>query len=154
MQILNATPHAVDILGTDGEMVEIPPTRELVPAFRCPEESGHTATEECGFTVVDVRHGVPADAPAEDADTTYIVSTLTALALRDRRSDLRVPYPLIRDGGGKIIGAGGLGIIPPTPTTTRATPPALPRRSFGWAGAIALAAIPAAIASLIALIVF
>lgn len=100
--LINATPHALNIVQRNGEVLTIQPSG-IVP--RC------ASTEEVDQAIglIDVTkqtlgnvEGLPKDKPG----TYYIVSRLVAQA--SKRWDLLVPGHLVRDDDGKVIGCKGL----------------------------------------------
>ena len=106
MEIKNCTPHVLNIIKRDGEVLDLPPCG-IVP--RCSQ------SEECflvinGIALTRQAFGGVVDLPEPEKDVMLVVSRLVASARPDR-SDLLVPGPLVRDGEGKVIGCRGLSIL-------------------------------------------
>lgn len=111
MEIVNLTPHAVNLYDDGNHLVAVFPAAavacRIVP-FRapCPE-----LTQTAGINFVRESHTgasiVGAPAPADGV--VYIVSRLVALAAR--RADFVVPDMPVRDGTGTIIGCRGFAFV-------------------------------------------
>ena len=106
MEIRNCTPHVLNIIKQDGEVLDLPPCG-IVP--RCSQ------SEECVLVINDIAltrqtFGDVVDLPEPEKDVMLVVSRLVASACPDR-PDLLVPGPLVRDSAGKVIGCRGLSII-------------------------------------------
>ncbi len=98
MQIVNLTPHAVQVGAKS-----FPPSGNLA---RC-EETWQSETETDGVNfLVGFKYG-KTNLPPADGETLYIVSLPVALA-EPNRTDLLIAAGQIRDSDGKIVGAKGL----------------------------------------------
>lgn len=98
MNILNLTPHAINLPGRT-----IPPSGTVA---RCAEETAQAGNID-GIEIVNRTYGAVTDLPAPQAETFYIVSALVRAALPHRK-DLLSPGDVVRDADGKIIGAKNL----------------------------------------------
>jgi hypothetical protein len=106
-KIVNLTPHAINIVGADGQVV-----RTIAP-------SGVSARLKATTVPVGDVDGIPTsktvfgdgqDIPAaDDADTLYIVSQLIKSAY-PTQSNLCVPADVVRDADGRIVGCRSLGV--------------------------------------------
>ena len=100
--LLNATPHDLNIVQSDGSVLT------LKASGICPRrESNEIVDQAIGLSEVTRQtlgqiEGLPGTAPG----LYYIVSRLVASA--SDRDDLLVPGSLIRDDQGKVIGCKGL----------------------------------------------
>lgn len=111
MEIVNLTPHAVNLYDDGNHLVAVFPAAvaacRIVP-FRapCPE-----LTQTTGINFVRESHTgasiVGAPAPADGV--VYIVSRLVALAAR--RADFVVPDMPVRDASGSIVGCRGFAFV-------------------------------------------
>lgn len=104
MQIVNCTPHALDVELVDGTLRTIPPSGTIarVSTFRKLDrvvDNIPLYTTTYGNVV-----GLPDPAP----DTLYVVSGLVLTALAGSRPDVVGPADLLRDGTGAVIGCRGL----------------------------------------------
>lgn len=113
MRLINATPHAVNILGAQGELLlDLPPSGLVL---RC-----ETRTQPWGDLTVEgravpVTRTVLGEVRTEDGDplpapqpgVAYVVSALVRLAAPER-DDLFSPGPLVRNGAGVVTGCLGL----------------------------------------------
>lgn len=105
-QIINLTPHAVGIVGTDGAVIRTIPSTGLV---RLKTSTVPTGESVDGIPLTKTVFGEPEGLPAPDADTIIIVSMLVQSALPGRK-DLVVPAEVVRDASGNIIGCKSLGV--------------------------------------------
>lgn len=104
--IINKTPHPVNIVDGNGNVVKTYPKGEslirlsvtTIPAASLPDG---TPTSKTVF-------GDPEGLPEYKDGTYYIVSQLVKSALPDRK-DLLVPAEVVRDEAGTIIGCKSLG---------------------------------------------
>ncbi|MFJ2630822.1 hypothetical protein ACIO6U_02510 [Streptomyces sp. NPDC087422] len=108
--ILNFTPHPIRLYAAereDGFDDLEPHLREVIDPEPVP---ARLATIELGggFTFELVEFGHAEHLPPKRDGVQYIVSLVVALALRDRRGDLLVPYREVRDSNGTVIGCRAL----------------------------------------------
>lgn len=104
--LLNATPHALNIVQSDGSVLTLA-SSGIVP--RC--ESNEVIDQAIGLIEVTRQtlghvQGLPDPVPG----LYFIVSRLVASAA-DNRDDLLVPGSLIRDDQGHVVGCKGLSRI-------------------------------------------
>lgn len=100
--MINLTPHPLTLI-TEIETMNIPP--EPTPA-RCAEDVQDGVDFRIGHAFVPVRRvilGEVTGLPAPRASTLFFVSRPVAEARPDR-SDLVIPFDLVRDDTGRIIG--------------------------------------------------
>ena len=118
-RLINLTPHAVTIFGTDGvPVISLPPsgqvarvsvTRERVGDIGLGDGLGGVPAYRSTYGEVT---GLPDASPTAGEDTPWLlVSALVRLALPGRR-DLVSPGELVRDGAGQPIGCLGLEVQP------------------------------------------
>lgn len=114
MELVNLTPHTINIYINDGiEVATIPPSGVVA---RCKQESEFVGRffakgAACGITVTREKFGAVENLPAYEDGKFYIVSKLVAQAIAGTRSDILVPGPMIRTEDGQPIGCIGLSII-------------------------------------------
>lgn len=113
MQIVNLTPHALNLRNAEGEMVEIPPSGTVARV----SETTASLPVVAGFNVVTKTYGDVENLPDSAPDTIYVVSALVLQRVTGR-DDVYAPGTAIRDEAGKIIGADGLSAAAPIPVHT------------------------------------
>lgn len=105
--IINLTPHAVNIVDNDGQLLY------QIPA------SGHIARVSAKTVVVGEIFGIPVtetvfgdveNLPDPAGDTIYIVSSLVAQRCKGR-TDVFIPNESVRNSDGVIVGCKSLGRI-------------------------------------------
>jgi hypothetical protein len=101
-KIVNATPHAINIVGQE----EIAPSGIIV---RC-SVTTEVIEQINGINITKSVFGEVQDLPDQTEDTIYIVSMLVASALPERK-DLFFPNEQVRDESGKIVGCKSLAQI-------------------------------------------
>lgn len=107
MNLINMTPHSVNIIGEDNSVIKtIPASGNLIRL--------ESSTVDSGLSVDDVKitktvFGNPKGLPEESESVYYIVSQIVKSALPNR-SDLLVPAEVVRDDKGNIIGCKSLGV--------------------------------------------
>ena len=103
MQIINKTPHVLNVILADGSVRAIAPT---LPAPR-------VATKRVALDPVDgipvdaVEYGAVGDLPDAVDGVMLVVSALVAAACKGR-TDLHVVGEAVRDADGKVVGCKGL----------------------------------------------
>lgn len=104
--IRNLTPHAINIVGEDGEMKQIIAPEEKPARLK-------VGTVRCGFALgvplSKSTFGEPENLPEPQEGVLLIVSQLIKGAFPDRE-DLVVPAEMVRDNKGNIIGCKSLGL--------------------------------------------
>lgn len=108
MKFINLTPHPIQIWDSEKNVIVYPVAN---PAARCKEECNLTnlIEDESGnfIRVGDLSYSYVYHLPEPQEDTFYIVSVLVAQACPDR-DDLLVPYDLVRNENGSIMGCRSL----------------------------------------------
>lgn len=100
----NLTPHDVNLILPDGEVLTIPATGKIARVGSHIEQIGNIGIIPVVKTVFDSN---VTDLPAPQDGVIFITSTLVAQAVPDR-TDVLVPADLRRDDAGRIIVAGAL----------------------------------------------
>ena len=102
--LINLTPHALTLLGAQGQTVYLPASGQVARVSEIRE-----ALEEIeALPVASVQLGEVEGLPEPQDGVVYVVSALVAGALGGRRSDVVSPGAPVRDAHGSIIGARGL----------------------------------------------
>ena len=105
MTVINLTPHAINIVGTNATLTV--PTSGTIARIACTSEScGCIATMYGDIPLVTPTFGDPTNLPDPQVNTVYIVSALVQTTVK--RGDLLVPNDLVRDDKGNIIGCRAL----------------------------------------------
>lgn len=103
MEILNYTPHTVNIVNAEGEKIMDFPS---VGEARCAQETKVIGT--LGLVpITSTEFGEVSGLPEEKEGTYYIVSRLVRQALANRK-DLLVPNDMMRNSEGQIVGCKSL----------------------------------------------
>lgn len=109
MKVINLTPHAVTILGSEGELImEVQSSGNA----RAKQESSPIGLLD-NIPLFETHYGAPIDLPDPEEDTILIVSKITADAAREAgRSldDLYLVFDTVRDPANlsNILGCRGL----------------------------------------------
>ena len=103
-QILNFTPHALNVVGLDGSVTTFP----SVGVARV-STSTVSVTPINGFGVVSTEFLDVTGLPDPQDGIFYVVSRLVLSACPDR-TDLLCPGELIRDSGGNVAGCDGFSL--------------------------------------------
>lgn len=104
MEIINATPHILNVIDKNGQTVSIAPSG-IIPRV---EEREIRRADIGDFELVTLSAGEVYGLPPAEAGKFYVVSRPVANALVGKRSDILVPGSFIRDEGGNIVGCKGL----------------------------------------------
>lgn len=113
IEIINLTPHDVNVYNKEGKLVRIYPYSGNIA--RC--ESKDTVLGEIeGFEVCRQTYGRVINLPNESDNpnkiVAYIVSRIVAeAASAEGRNDLLVPGRQVRDADGRILGCEGLAVV-------------------------------------------
>jgi hypothetical protein len=105
MQLVNLTPHPVQVMRVNGTFIELP-KGSIVPRLATTET---VIGEIDGAKIVKTIFGATVDLPEAADDTILIVSRLVKDA-NPGRTDLVCPGAALRDETGKIIGADGFSV--------------------------------------------
>ena len=112
VKIVNLTPHKITFVTNKGNLgVDPSGTIARVSAAKV-EETGHIYVTKFGISVpiTETTYGEVEGLPDPVEDTIYIVSSLVAQRVPDRK-DVFIPNESIRDDKGRIIGCKSLGHI-------------------------------------------
>ena len=102
--ILNFTPHALNVVDLDGNVTTFPSVGIARVAT-----SVKALDPVCGFDVVSTTFSDVTGLPDYDPDKYYVVSRLVLSACPDR-ADLMCPGELIRDADGNVVGCKGFSL--------------------------------------------
>lgn len=106
MQVLNLTPHTIDVMAADGSITAtFPPSGEVA---RCVMEFGDEGELLPGVPVGSVRYGEVVGLPAPTPDVCLLVSVIVKLAC-PHRPDLLVVANEVRNKSGRVVGCRGFG---------------------------------------------
>jgi hypothetical protein len=103
MNIVNLTPHNINIHNEDGEQVMVIGPSGSIAKIAIERKKVKTIL---GFPVFNSTPSGPEGLPPEKPDTIYIVSGMFRSHVQ--RPDLYQPGELLRDGEGQPIGCTGL----------------------------------------------
>lgn len=106
MTIMNCTPHAINIMDSEGKEI-----LTLEPSGICPRCSVERKKvgDINGIPINKSVFGDVYDLPSPQPDTIYIVSRMVAEAAR--REDLYIVDDAVRDENGRIIGCRSLASV-------------------------------------------
>lgn len=104
MEIINATPHTLNIINKNGEAVSIAPSGILPRVEEREVRRGIIGD----FELVTFSAGEVYGLPPVETGKFYVVSRPVASALVGKRNDILVPGSFLRDEGGNIVGCKGL----------------------------------------------
>lgn len=112
-QLINLTPHAVDIQSTDEPalIVSVPPSGTVA---RCAEERESVQGLALGLHHIPATratYGAVTGLPAPTPGVAYVVSALV-LAQCAGRDDVFAPGPAVRNAAGQVVGCLGLSAAP------------------------------------------
>lgn len=102
---VNLTPHALNVRVGTAE-ITIPPSGAVARTAQTVIPCG----EIDGVSIYRITYGAVENLPAPREGIWYIVSSLTAQAVKDR-NDILVPGPAVRDTDGRIIGCQGFSVV-------------------------------------------
>lgn len=104
MTIINLTPHTVTILAEDGSTIKEIPSSGIARCVTTRERAGEIEGVPINRTVFGEVEGLPA--PSEGVY--FVVSAITAKALKGVRDDLLITDDAVRDEQGRIVGCRAL----------------------------------------------
>lgn len=107
MQIINATPHDVNIVGENGQVVRTYAASGICP--RC-SVSREAVDEIDGIRINRTVFGDIVGLPEYVEGTYYIVSAIVANAAKGRQ-DLLITDDAVRDDKGRVIGCKALAVV-------------------------------------------
>lgn len=108
IELVNLTPHPINIFSNGKEIEEIPACKERIPRVReeyteCQEVIWYKGT---ALIVHKKKLGAVENLPKPHENTYYIVS-MPIIRSKPERNDLIAPDDLVRDEDGRIVGCGG-----------------------------------------------
>lgn len=109
VEIINLTPHTLNIQREDGSMLEIPASGQLARLA----ESRETLTSVSGIAVNRAKYGEITGLPEAKNGKIFVVSAMV-LAQVKNRPDVFAPGEALRNEAGQIIGCKGLSAAPET----------------------------------------
>ena len=107
MEIINLTPHKINIVDNDGKLIKVFESKGEARAEQKDVEIGMLE----GIPIIETSYGEPINLPEYDQGTYYIVSAITAKAayLSGRKTrDLLLTAKTVRNSDGQIIGCQAL----------------------------------------------
>lgn len=107
LEIINLTPHALNLRAADGSIQVIPPSGQVARVA----ETRVALPPVAGLSVSRATYGAVEGLPDPTEGKIFVVSGMV-LAAVPHRADVFAPGPAIRDSEGKIIGADGLSATP------------------------------------------
>jgi len=112
MNIINLTPHVLNVVANSGKTIEILPSGKVA---RCTQTNTVwdnnilvDGTDEF-LTINNTTFGQVVDLPEPEEGTLFVVSSIVKSAVPNRNDVLR-PGEAVRDAAGKIIGCKGLAL--------------------------------------------
>ncbi len=112
MEIVNLTPHAVNIVGDDKNVVAtVEPSGVVARARQTDENIGEVVVDGQTVTLVESVFGEVEDLPEPTEEVAFIVSFITVSAARAHgrsTADLLTTSGPVRDAEGRIIGCRAL----------------------------------------------
>ncbi len=103
MKIVNCTPHAINVILSNGEVVTIP-KGDVVARVAVTAEF---VADFCGVPLTRTSYGEVQDLPDPVEGTLYLVSMFLRSAVPHRK-DVASPGEMVRDNDGNIVGCRGL----------------------------------------------
>ena len=109
MNIVNLTPHPLNLMpaGPTGPVVTIPPSGLVARCAVNRMQVDTVTVDGVSVPVNKTQFGTVSDLPDPQPNTIYVVSSIVAQAVPDRR-DVFVVDDAVRDDQGRIIGARAL----------------------------------------------
>ena len=105
MEIINKTPHPVNIVNDENNLIHTFPKAEQLIRLKMVTVAVDSIG---GIPTTITRFGEPEGLPNQQEGVFYIVSQLVKNAL-PKRDDLLVPAEVVRDNQGNIVGCKSLG---------------------------------------------
>ena len=108
--IINLTPHTINICNEDGTIVKSFESNGIARAKQTAEVVGNLD----GVELVSMKFGEPEDLPEYAEGTYYVVSIITANAAKAvgrRVDDLLITADPVRDADGRIIGCKRFALV-------------------------------------------
>lgn len=110
MKILNATPHAINMLDDDNNIIKTFETSDITIRIASKEAiNGSIVCDEVLIPLSTTQFGEVTGLPEPNKDTFYIVSNMIKSALPNR-TDLVTPGFQVRNEKGQVIGCKALNV--------------------------------------------
>jgi hypothetical protein len=112
--IRNLTPHAVSIVGEDGNVLATFASEGIARAHQTDVPTGTLAVDGVELTLVRTEFGAPVDLPDPQEEVMLVVSIITANAAKAvgrPTGDLLITSNPVRDESGRIIGARQFAVV-------------------------------------------
>lgn len=103
MELVNLTPHTVNILSSDESVVNVPPSGAVARVATLSKKVGSLE----GIDLFAQEVGEVQGLPAPEAGKLFVVSAMVRLAHPERK-DLASPGELVRNSAGQPVGCRGL----------------------------------------------
>ena len=113
MEIVNLTPHPLNIKTVDDRIITIQPSGELARVSESREQLPAIEHESGNISVTRATYGKIENLPDPEHGKIFVVSALV-LARAQGRNDVFAPGVAIRDETGRVIGCDGLSAAPTT----------------------------------------
>jgi hypothetical protein len=110
MNIINLTPHKINLMPEGGPTVTIPPSGLVARCATSRVQVDTVTVDGISIPVNQTRFGKVSDLPEPQPDTIYVVSALVAQAVPERQ-DVVIVDDAVRDDQGRIIGARALAYV-------------------------------------------
>lgn len=104
MLVENLTPHPISVFAA-GQTLKLDPSGDPVRLEVNETRLGMVAVGGAQIPLASIDHGRAINLPVERIDVLLVVSRPVALAID--RQDLVVPYPLVRNDSGMVVGCSG-----------------------------------------------
>jgi hypothetical protein len=111
MEIVNLTPHPLNIKTVDDRIITIQPSGELARVSESREQLPVINHREGNISVTRATYGEIENLPDPEDGKIFVVSALV-LARARGRNDVFAPGLAIRDEAGRVIGCDGLSAAP------------------------------------------
>lgn len=110
-QIVNLTPHAINIVTTEGTpILTIEPSGQLARVTTKTVVTGHIYVNGVNIPATETQFGEVEGLPEPQENTIYVVSQAVASRCKNRW-DVRIPNESVRDDKGRIVGCRSLGRV-------------------------------------------
>lgn len=110
MNIINLTPHKINLMPEGEPTVTIPPSGLVARCATSRVQVDTVTVDGVTVPVNQTRFGTVSDLPEPQPDTIYVVSALVAQAVPERQ-DVVIVDDAVRDDQGRIIGARALAYV-------------------------------------------
>lgn len=107
LEVINMTPHALNVHGVNGEVTTIAPSGAVARVNTAREQVGVMSVNGAEVAVFATTFGEVEGLPDPEPGKVFIVSALVLSALNGARADVVAPGELVRDNEGRVIGCRG-----------------------------------------------